>query len=242
VSEPTRLADYAIWAVALLLYAYDAARVLGPREMLLVESAQGRLAPALGDNPFSAGTHALAFAPLHRPHRGVFVATWGRPWSDPGALTATRESMTRLRGTLAPIRVLAVLAGLLLFVIGPLLTWALGPDAAVLLTAAGLYPTVVAAIVALWWRRARLGLAPARFVWFSLEILVCPAFLPNLVRTITTRHRVEADGAQMLVATADGDVAAEFLGRLRRRTEDLLDTDGGDPALRAYLAALPETQ
>jgi hypothetical protein len=239
VSEPTRLADYAIWAVALLLYAYDAARVLGPREMLLVEAAQRRLEPALGDNPFSAGTRALAFAPLHRPHRGVFVVTWGRPWSDPGALTATLESMTRLRGALAPIRVLAVLAGLLLFVVGPFLTWALGPDAAVLLTAAGLYPTVVAAIVALWWRRARLQLAPARFVWFSLEILVCPAFLPNLVRTITTQHRIEADGAQVLVAAAGREGAAEFLARLRRRTEDLLDS-GGDPALRAYLAELPE--
>jgi hypothetical protein len=240
VSEPTRLADYAIWAVALVLYAYDAARVLGPREMLLVEAGRGRLEPALGDNPFSSVTRALAFAPLHRPHRGVFVATWGRPWRDPGALTETLQPLTQLRGSLAPIRVLAVIAAVLLLVVGPVLTLALGPDAAVLLTAAGLYPTVAAAIVALWWRRARLRLAPARSVWLSLEVLVCPAFLPNLVRKITAHHSVEADGAQVLVATAGGDVAAEFLARLRRRTEDLLDTEGGDSALRAYLARLPE--
>jgi hypothetical protein len=240
VSEPTRLADYAIWGVALLLYAYDAARVLGPREMLLVEAARGRLEPALGDNPFTSRPRALAFAPLHFPHRGVFVATWGRPWSDPGALAATLEPLTQLRTSLGPVRALAVLAGLLLFVVGPLLTLTLGPDAAVLLTAVGLYPTVVAAIVALWWRRPRLRLAPARSVWLSLEVLVCPAFLPNLVRKVTTHHRIEADGAQVLVATAGGDVAAEFLTRLRRRTEDLLDAAGGDPALRAYLAELPE--
>jgi hypothetical protein len=240
VSDPARLGDYAIWAVALLLYAYDAGRLLGPREMLLVEAGQGRLEPALGDNPFNSATRALAFAPLHRPHRGVFVATWGRPWRDPGTLTATLEPLTRLRGSLAPLRVLAVLAALLLFVVGPLLTLSLGPDVAVLLTAAGLYPTVVAAIVALWWRRARLRLTAGRAVWLSLEVLVCPAFLPNLVRTITAQHRVEADGAQVLVATAGADVAAGFLGRLRRRTEDLLETEGSDPALRAYLAGLPE--
>ena len=109
-----------------------------------------------------------------------------------------------------------------------------------LLTAAGLYPTVVATIVALWWRRDRLRLAPARSVWLSLEVLVCPAFLPNLVRKITAQHPVDADGAQVLVATAGGDVAAEFLAQLRRRTEDVLDSEGGDPALRAYLAGLPE--
>jgi hypothetical protein len=233
--EPTRLADYTIWGVALVLYLYDAARMLGPREMLLVEAARGRLQPALGDNPFTSGTRALAFGPVHLPHRGLFVATWGRPWRDPAALAATLEPLAALRGSLGPLRVLAVLAAILLFAVGPLLTLALGADAAVLLTAAGLYPTVAAAIIVLWWRRPRLRLASARAVWLSLEILVCPAFLPNLVRTITAQHPIDADGAQVLVALAGDHAADEFLARLRRRTEDLLDAEGSDPAGQAAL-------
>ena len=239
--EP-RVTDHAIWLVALLLYLFDAARLLGPRELLLVEHAHGRLAAALGDNPFTAGARALAFGPVHLPHRGVFVATWGRPWSDAAALTATLEAVGRLRASLGIVRVLSALAGVLLFVVGPALTLALGPDAAVLYTAAAVYPTVVAAVAALWWRRRRLRLTAGRSVLLSLEVLVCPAFLPNLVRKITGQHAIETDAAQMLAATATAEVTEELLARLARRTEAMLDDEAVDraahPDLRSYLATL----
>ncbi len=240
--EPTRVADYAIWGVALLLYLYDAARLLGPHDMLLVEAGHGRLAPALADNPFASGTRALAFGPLHLPHRGVFVAAWGRPWCDGARLRTTLESVGRLRASLGVVRLLAALAGVLLFVVGPALTMALGPDAAVLYTAAALYPTVVAAIVALWWWRRPLRLTAGRSAVLSLEVLICPAFLPNLVRKLTGHQSLEADGAQVVVATAAAEVRDEFLARLARRTEAMLEEDAADPAtqarLRAYLATL----
>jgi hypothetical protein len=243
VLEAPRLVDHAIWGVALLLYAWDAARVLGPCQVLLVEGGRGRLAPALGDSPFASGGRTLALGPLHRPHRGAFVAGWGRPWRDEAALAATLASMQRLREALAPLRALAVVGAILLFVAGPALTLALGPDAAVVYTAAGLYPTVLAALATVWWRRHRLGLTRARAARVSLEVLVCPAFLPSLVRTLTGHHPVEADAAQVLLATADAGTAGDLVTRLRRRTEDLLDAGDADPArqaeLRAYLAGLP---
>jgi hypothetical protein len=241
VLEP-RATDHAIWLVALLLYLYDAARLLGPRELLLVEQAHGRLAPALGDNPFTSRARALAFGPVHLPHRGVFVAAWGRPWSDAAALTTTLEAVGRLRSSLGGVRVLSALAGLLLFVGGPALTLALGPDAAVLYTAAALYPVVVATVAALWWRRRRLGLTTGRSALLSLEILVCPAFLPNLVRKITGQLPIETDAAQVLAATATAEVTEELLARLAHRAEAMLEDDAVDPAahpgLRRYLATL----
>ena len=239
--EP-RAADHAIWLVAVLLYVYDAARLLGPRQMLLVEDGHGRLAPALGDSPFAPRSRTLAFGPLHLPHRAVFVADWGRSWSGGAELARTLEALARLRGALGVVRVLAALAGALLFVVGPALTVALGPDAAVLCTAAGLYPTVVAAIAAVWWRRHALGLTPGRAAVLSLEVLVCPAFLPNLVRKITGQQRVEADGAQVVVAVAAAEVSEEFLVRLERRAEVMLEASTADPAaqtqLRGYLTTL----
>src|SRR5258705_3160 len=83
----------------------------------------------------------------------VFVASWGRPRSDEAGLRATLEALARFRDSLRAARVMAALAFAWLFLAGPALTLTLGPDAAVLYTAAGLYPTVLAAIVALWWRR-----------------------------------------------------------------------------------------
>jgi len=242
VLEGPRVADYAIWGVALLLYVYDAARLLRPREILLAEAGGGRLVPVIGDNPFTAATRAVVFGPLHEPHRGVFVASWGRSWSDAEALRAALESLGQFRASLGPARVLGAIAFVLLFLAGPALTMGLGPDAAVAYTAAALYPTVVVSIGALWWRRRHFRLTAARSAWLSVEVLVCPAFLPNLVRKITGHYPIETDGAQVVVALAGAGVRDEFLARLERRAEEMLDGGASDPAaqaqLRTYLTAL----
>lgn len=240
--DQPRGADYAIWAVALLLYACDAAKLLSPRELLLVEAGGGRFAAAFSENPFTITGRVLAFGPLLRPHRGVFVAPWGRTWTDRAALTAALDSVQQLRGALFVVRGLAVCAFVLLFAVGPMLTLFLGPDAAVLYTAAVLYPTVFVAMITVWWRRRNFQLTPVRCAWLGIEILVCPAFLPNLVRKITAREPVDVDGAQILMATAAPDVREEFLARLESRTEELIEETSADPPaqeqLRSYLATV----
>jgi hypothetical protein len=242
VLEHTRLADHAVWGVALLLYAYDAARLLGPRDVLLLETGGGRLLPTLSDPPFSSRTRVLAFEPLHLPQRGVFVAAWGRPWRDDAGLKTTLESLARLRASLGPVRVVATTAALLLFVVGPALTLVLGPDVAVLYTAAALYPTALVAVAALWWRRRRFGLGATRCALLSVEILVCPAFLPNLVRKLTGTPPLEADAVQLLRATSQPGVTAELVATIRRRSREALEADDADPRaqaeLRAYLASI----
>ena len=239
--EP-RSADFAIWLIALALYVFDAAKLLSPRELLLVEAGRGRLASVFSAHPFTLTGRVLAFAPLVLPHRGAFVAGWGRAWTDDRTLAATLAALAELRATLRPARVLAVWGFALLFVIGPGLTFLLGPDSAVLYVGAVLYPTVFVAIGVLWWRRRALGLTRGHAAMVSVEILVCPAFLPNLVRKITTAHAVEGDGAQIVLAAAGAGVKAEFLARLASRTEELIneagDDEGGQAQLRAYLTTV----
>lgn len=240
--EHTRLADHAIWGVALLLYAYDAARLLGPRDVLLVEAGRGRLVPTLSDPPFSSWTRVLAFEPLHLPHRGVFLAVWGRPWRDDVTLKIALEALARLRASLGPMRVTAALAALLLFVVGPALTLTLGPNAAVLYTATGLYPTVLVAVAALWRRRRRFGLGAARCALLSVEVLVCPAFLPNLVRKLTGTPAIDTDPVQILRATGEAGDTAGLVARIQSRGQEALEADDADPTaqaqLRAYLATI----
>lgn len=243
MSEAVRLADYAIWGVALLLYAYDAARRFGPRDILLVEAGGAGLAPSLNESPFTARPRALAFAPLHLPHRGLFVATWGRPWIDAAGLGTALGELARFRALLTPARVLATLAFVLLFVVGPVLTALLGPDAAVVYTAAGVYPTALAAAIWLWWRRRAFALGPGRTALLTVELVVCPAFLPNLVRKLTVPYPIDVDGAQLALAAAGAEGRADLLMQLDRRMQVLLDEDGAadgvDRAqLDAYLATL----
>ena len=240
--DPTHGADYTIWIVAALLYVSDAAKLLSPRQLLLVEAGRGRLAAAFSATPYTIAGRVLSFAPLLLPYRGVFVAPWGSAWTDGARLKKVLESLERLRGSLRGARVLGTLGFVLLFAVGPALTLALGTTAAILYTAAVLYPTVLVAIAYLWWRRRALRLTTGRSVGLGLEILVCPAFLPNLVRKITTLESIQTDGAQLLVATAAADVKTEFLSRLESRTEEAIEeTDPDDPAqanLRTYLATV----
>jgi len=234
VWDETRAAHYTIWLVAFALYAYDSARLISARELLLVEAARGRLAPGFSDNPFNLAGRALLFGPLLKPYRAVFVAPWGKPWIGDDALGAAIAAIGRLRSSLGVVRVVASAAFVLVFVVGPVLTWWLGPDAALLGTAAGVYPTALAAMATLWWRRRPLGLTPSRWLLLSAEIIVCPAFLPNLVRKVAALHPVEIDGAQILAATAEPEVRSEFFARLEARIED---EPAGDE-LQDYLATL----
>jgi hypothetical protein len=246
VLDPTRSADYTIWVVAAVLYASDATRFLSAREFLLVEAGRGHLVATFSANPYTLAGRVVAFAPLFLPYRGVFVAPWGRAWTDDTNLKAALESIERLRSSLIEIRVVATWAFFSLFALGPLLTLLLGTAPAILYTAGVLYPTAITAIMFLWWRRRQLRLSTGRCVGISIEILVCPAFLPNLVRKITALESVKVDGAQILATTGASDVKQAFLSLLESRTEELIEaTDADDPAhaqLREYLATIRPPQ
>jgi len=246
VLDETRGADYTIWVVALLLYVSDAAKLLAPRELLLVEAGRRRLAASFSEHPFTLAGRVLVLSPLLLPQRGVFVAPWGTAWRPETALRATIDSIERLRGGLRFFRALALWAFAVLFVAGPALTWWLGTSAAVLYAAAMLYPTTIVAVVWLWWRRRTLGLTAGRAARASAEILLCPAFLPNIVRKITGAQPLTIDAAQILAATAASGVKEDLLTRLERRTQELLEAiDPEQPeavALRAYLATVRATR
>jgi len=234
--------DYAIWVLALLLYLGDAARLLSPRQLLLIEAGPGRLVPGFSEHTFTTVGRSLVFGPVLMPYRGVFVASWSTAWRDAAGLQAALATIEALRRPLTVFRPLVSLVFALLFIAGPTLTWALGPSVAVLAIAAVLYPTILVTMAALWWKRRALRLPAGRAVWLSVEMLICPAFVPNLIRKITSVAPIEADGAQIIAATAPAEAREEFLARLAVLTEALIDEADDDHAsrdqLRAYLATV----
>lgn len=244
--DEARSSDYAIWAVALLLYVWDSASLLAPRDLLLVESGRHRFAALLSESPFTIAGRVLVWSPLLMPWRGAFVAPWGRPWIDPPALAAALDAVQQRRSALLVVRALATWTFVLLFVGAPLLTLLMGPNTAVIYTAMALYPTTLVVIACLWWRRDRLGLTRARTVWLSFDVLLCPAFLPNLVRKITVPQRIEIDGVQVLCATTPSGIDERFFARLESRAESPIDDEVDDEPererLRSYVATVKSAQ
>ena len=244
--DEARTSHYTIWAVAFLLYLCDAARLIRWRDLLLVEHGRGRLRPSLSDNPFTIAGRVLAFPPIVLPHRGVFVASWGEKWSAARDVATALASIEQLRGSLTVARAAAVTGFALLFIVGPVLTFFGGPGVGVLLTAGLLYPAILATAVALWLRRHNLRLTTMQAVGLGAELLVCPAFLPNLVRKITTKHHVDADAAQIVASTASPEERDELFLRLQGRADELLNEASADDAiqqeLRSYLVMLREAR
>ena len=240
----TRGADYIIWGVAALLYVWDAAKLLSARQLLLIEAGAGRFSVAFSESPFTISGKVLAFSPLLLPYRGAFMAPWGRPWVAPAGLSGTLQPLARLRESLLVVRVLATWGFVLLFIVGPVLTLMAGPNAAVVYTAIGAYWTVLMAILVVWWQRNAFGLTLAQTAWLSLDLLICPAFLPNLVRKITITWPIDTDGAQLLFATAAADVKQEFVTRLEGRTESLVGEvlEGPERELRSYVDVVRAAQ
>lgn len=239
--DNTRGADYIIWGVAALLYIWDAAKLLSPQQLLLIEAGRGQFSVAFSESPYTIGGKTLAFSPLFLPHRGVFVAPWGQPWVASTELSATLQTIARFRESLLVVRVLAMWGFVLLFVVGPALTLMTGPSAAVVYTAIGAYWTVLMALLVVWWQRSTFGLTRGQAAWLSLDLIICPAFLPNLVRKITVPRSIEADGAQLLFATAASDVKEEFVTRLEGRTEGLMDETVLDRPERSELRCYVDT-
>jgi len=241
VLDETRVGDVTIWLVAGILYVLDAAKLLSPRDLLLVEAGwSGYLTPVFRAYPLTLAGRVLVFGPLLQPYRGVFVAPWGQTWTEAARIEANLEVLARLRGSLVVARLLATWAFGLLFIVGPALSLARGPSTAILYVAAAVYPAGLVASVMLWWRRSSFGMTPTRCAGLGLEVLVCPAFLPNLVRKITTLHRLEADAAQILLETGAQALTEDFLLNLEARADELgeaMDPQGQEQ-LRVYLATV----
>jgi len=241
VLDEARVGDVTIWLVAGILYVLDAAKLLSPRDLLLVETGRsGYLAPVFRAYPLTLAGRVLVFGPLLQPYRGVFVAPWGQTWTEPAKIEANLEVLARLRGSLLVARLLATWAFGLLFIVGPALSLVRGPTTAVLYVAAAVYPAGLVALTMLWWQRPSFRMTPIRCAGLGLEVLVCPAFLPNLVRKITTIHRLEADAAQILLKTGAHTLTEDFLGKLEARAEELGEATGpqGQEQLRVYLATV----
>jgi hypothetical protein len=168
------------------------------------------------------------------------VAPWGQAWTEPSKIEANLEVLARLRGSLLVARLLATWAFGLLFIVGPPLSLVRGPTTAILYVAAAVYPAGLVALTMLWWQRRSFGMTPIRCAGLGLEVLVCPAFLPNLVRRITTLHRLEADAAQILLKTGAHTLTEDFLGKLEARAEELGEATNpqGQEQFRVYMATV----
>jgi hypothetical protein len=219
----------ALWAVAALLYALDVLRLLDPA-MFLVEERAGRLlVPLLARTPFELGGRQLYWRGLLTPFRGVFAARLQGAVGD----RVDDESVRALDSTLAaltPLRVLATVQFLLLFLAAPLITALQGLATAGLIVIPAAYAAGIGSIAILWWRRKAMGISARQALTLSAEWLLCVPYVANAVKRVVAARLDGQCGIASIASRSGAGPLRDFSDALAIRRSQAQD-DAGDADL-----------
>ena len=212
-------AEAGLVLLALGLYVYDAALLLGSNELVLVKARGGWL-PRFGLHGWKLGGREPFVPNLLAPWRAQVRITWAfeqgldgeaprAPTPRPQVSRPTRYAVTALLG--------------LVFGALPVCLLAPTPAPVTLTVIACLYATCVAVLAALHRDWKRLGLAWPAYWKLCVECLACPPFCINAVRRATL-----AAGARVTLAEVGLEVTHpghlhELRAQLARRVNEQID-------------------
>jgi hypothetical protein len=181
--ESIAASSYGFWGAALLIVALDGIVLLAPGEFAFRFGRDGAPRLRIAVAPFLLRGKELFFPPLTAFAQFYFV-------SAVGAAPVGAEKLDALRGWARQhrsIHVYSVIAAVLLFVVGPALSFSVGIARALLTVLPILYVNALAALIDLAASRKALNL-PARRLWFvAFEFLICPALVVNLNKRLVDR-------------------------------------------------------
>ncbi len=191
---------------ALAFYLYDSMLLVHDNELLLHRSGR-RWFATQGSDWVLFGRRVCFPAPL-MAWAPVLRAFWSTPrreatstdWPSPDYLRALR-----------PFQVLCTVLLVLLVVALPIASLAFGSGLVLLAVFAAYYLLVITALVWLFFRRARLGLATRAYWSLAVDCIACAPFAANLVRRVTLHHTLAGDA----LAYAEAHLRPDSLSQLQ---------------------------
>jgi hypothetical protein len=215
--------DQTIWIVCALFYLFDSIRPVESRKLVLSETLNGKWIPLFPLHRYRLGGKALIFLNPLIP----WLAVVQMEWLTAGAFEARRlhrskKLLRTYRRRLAVFRVLSALLSVLLFVVGPFLTYCLGLGQALL----AILPFYIVAITVLAstlirekrvWRMSWLGIGNLVF-----QCAVCPGVFANICRRVSLNYiRVPGDVIAYAIVYGQLEVAASIERRLSLYLDDI---------------------
>lgn len=171
--------------VALALYVYDAAWLLGPQELVLVRARRGRWQPQLGIDGWRLRGREVFVPNLLMPWRAHVRAIWQ-------AADGTRTGAAALpAGQVGAGIAIGACAIFLLMVLAlPYALFIRVDSALALLVMAAIYLACMVTLALVWWQRQALGMSSREAAKLCFECLTCPPFCINIVRKLSLREVV----------------------------------------------------
>ncbi|MHB8884343.1 MAG: hypothetical protein ACYC5H_04495 [Methylovirgula sp.] len=187
------ISDSAFWFLAFALYVFDNMKLIDGREILLLESMGFRIQPRLTQIPFEIKGRCLVILNPFLPFLMAFKAKWSLgEVNDLCSLKRDRRLILRLQRRVFQLRLIAALSFANLFIIGPVLARHIGLAPTLLKIA--LVHLALLLLLACSIAHDSMGLPARYWVLFILECIICPVYLPTLLKRLSWRSRLESDG------------------------------------------------
>lgn len=222
--------EQVFWLVVGLFYLSKQVRFLDRLEACAFVNLTGRLKVAL-PHPFETVLGVLAILNPCVPFRVTVRGWWGMlPLNPSWDLERDWSMLVDLTRKLTGIRIIATLAWLVLFVLGPVLTSQYGLGRTLLAIAplwVVIYGTLVHQVA--FGALASVGAEPNRALML-FECLVCPGYVPALPAILTHHVRLSVDIGQLAKRYQGPADWARLQALIERRIADAVDEDPGRDA------------
>jgi hypothetical protein len=180
---------------AIAFYLYDCAIRLCSNELIYMRTAQAWRVTG-GFDVFIFGRR-LCLPGLLSPHALLVRVAWSEDDARP---VATEWPPSSLRRALRPLQVICSVLHVMLLVLLPVFSIALGAGFPLLALFAVFYFLTIVALIVIYSRRDTLGLDMKTYWLLAVDVVFCPPFAVNIVRKISLRCRL--DGNPLAFATA----------------------------------------
>jgi hypothetical protein len=240
--------DQTFWFVCAIFYLADNVRIHDPKLLLLGETWNGQwriLFPLLY---FRLRGRSVTLLSALLPTTLVIRVDWLREGDfDPVALKRVKQTLPLRQRQMAPLRWLAAIGFVNIFVAGPIVTHVFGVGYALILQMLPTHLLTLAALSSVLIARRRLSrMTLIQVGGVVLECAICPAYLANICRRVAIRLGVTGDAIVFAHSMASSEQRMVIGQRLDLLIDDLAEngelSDGDAEMIKAYKALLAGTQ
>lgn len=195
---------------AIAFYLYDCALRLSSNELVFVRA--GRAWKVDGGYELFVFGKRLSLPALLSPRALIVRVAWSENDNRPAATEWPASSLVQ---ALRPVQVICTALHLMLLVLLPLFSVALGAGLLLLGLFAAFYLLTLTALVVIYLRKDALGLDMKSYWALAADVVLCPPFAVNIVRKISSRWPL--GGNPLAFATA------QFSATQRRQLAMIVD-------------------
>ena len=223
------ISDSAFWFLAFALYVIDNIKLIDGKEMLLVEGLTLRMEPRLAQIPFEIMRRCLVVLNPFLPFLMAFKMRWLTESSgDIHSLRRDRCLILTLQKRVMWLRLIAGLSFINLFVAGPILTSRMGLASSLILIGP-IHIAVILILVMFFVIQDAFGLPMRYWVTFVLECLICPMYLPTVLKRLSWRIALESGGVAFANLYSPASLLPDLQQAVEIRTAEMLE--GRDAAV-----------